>query len=144
MSENEQRSYLSSPIPHSSAPMRQTSRYRKQTTSVTSSLTNRVSLLSLSDKSTVDVVGDIDYATGSFCSSCSIPPPPAGGLRLDGVGPSLLIIFILFFCYRIETAIPILCLGFFVCVYTAARNDRFGRRCIMPTVLAIRIREAAY
>ena len=38
--------------------------------------------LSLSDKSTVDVVGnmDMDYATGSFCSSCSIPPPPAGGL----------------------------------------------------------------
>jgi hypothetical protein len=46
---------------------------------VSSSLTNRVSLLlSLSDKSTVDVVGnmDMDYATGSFCS----PPPMAGGL----------------------------------------------------------------
>ena len=32
---------------------------------VTSSLTNRVSLLSLSDKSTVDMVGITDYATGS-------------------------------------------------------------------------------
>ena len=58
---------------------------RKKKTSasfVSSSLTNRVSLLSLSDKSTVDVVGnmDMDYATGSFCSSCSIPPPTAGGL----------------------------------------------------------------
>ena len=44
---------------------------------VSSSLTNRVSLLSLSDKPTVDVVGnmDVDYATaGSFCSSCSISP----------------------------------------------------------------------
>merc|ERR1712178_35972 len=39
---------------------------------VTSSLTNRVSLLSLSDKSTVDMIGTTDYATGSFCSSCSI------------------------------------------------------------------------
>ena len=43
---------------------------------VTSSLTNRVSLLSLSDKSTVGMAGNTDYATGSFCSSCSIPPPP--------------------------------------------------------------------
>ena len=40
---------------------------------VSSSLTTRVSLLSLSDKSTADVVecADLDYATGSFCSSCS-------------------------------------------------------------------------
>ena len=53
---------------------------------VSSSLTSRVSLLSLSDKSTVDVVGNIDYATGSFCSSCSIPPPPTGGLWSAGVG----------------------------------------------------------
>ena len=44
-------------------------------------------LLSLSDKSTVDVVGnmDMDYATGSFCSSCSIPPPAAGGTLDFGV-----------------------------------------------------------
>ena len=44
---------------------------------VSSSLTTRVSLLSLSDKSTVDVMGnvDVDYGTGSFCSSCAIPPP---------------------------------------------------------------------
>ena len=41
----------------------------------------RASLLSLSDKSTGDVFGnvDVDYATGSFCSSCSIPPPEACG-----------------------------------------------------------------
>ena len=38
---------------------------------VTSSLTNRVSLLSLSDKSTVDMIGTTDYATGSFCSLLS-------------------------------------------------------------------------
>ena len=31
---------------------------------VTSSLTNRVSLLSLSDKPTVDMIGTTDYATG--------------------------------------------------------------------------------
>ena len=39
---------------------------------VSSSLTTRVSLL----KSTADIVEctDVDYATGSFCSSCSIPP----------------------------------------------------------------------
>ena len=45
---------------------------------VSSSLTTRVSLL----KSAADVVKytDVDYATGSFCSSCSIPPPTAGGL----------------------------------------------------------------
>ena len=50
---------------------------------VSSSLTSRVSLLFLSDKSTGDVVGnvDVDCATGSFCSSCSIPPPTAGGLQ---------------------------------------------------------------
>ena len=33
--------------------------------------------MSLSDKSAVDVVGDLDVddcATGSFCSSCAIPP----------------------------------------------------------------------
>ena len=55
---------------------------------VSSSLTNRVSLLSLSDKSTVDVVGnlDVDYATRSFCSSCAIPPRVVGGLWSDGVG----------------------------------------------------------
>ena len=53
---------------------------------VTSSLTNRVSLLSLSDKSTVDMVGITDYATGSFCSSCSIEPSMPGGLWLDGIG----------------------------------------------------------
>ena len=47
-------------------------------------------LLSLSDKSAVDVVGDFldvdDCATGSFCSSCAIPPRVAGGLWSDGVG----------------------------------------------------------
>ena len=43
---------------------------------VSSSLTTGISVLSLSDKSTVDMVGnvDVDYATGSFCSSCAIPP----------------------------------------------------------------------
>ena len=43
---------------------------------VSSSLTTGFSLLSLSDKSAVDVVGDldVDYATESFCSSCAIPP----------------------------------------------------------------------
>ena len=56
----------------------------------------RASLLSLSDKSTGDVFGnvDVDYATGSFCSSCSIPPPAAGGLWcLKGVQGGDLIIF---------------------------------------------------
>ena len=53
---------------------------------VTSSLTNRVSLLSLSDKSTVDMIGSTDYATGSFCSSCSIPPTLPGRFWLDGMG----------------------------------------------------------
>ena len=49
---------------------------------VSSSLTTRISLLSLSDKSAVDVVGnvDVDYATGSFYSSCTTPPRKAGGL----------------------------------------------------------------
>ena len=44
---------------------------------VSSSLTTGISLLSPSDKSTVDMVGnvDVDYATGSFCSSCAIPSP---------------------------------------------------------------------
>ena len=48
---------------------------------VSSSLTTGISLLSPSDKSTVDMVGnvDVDYATGSFCSSCAIPPRKAGG-----------------------------------------------------------------
>ena len=55
---------------------------------VSSSLTTRVSLVSLSDKSTVDMVKNtnVDYATGSFCSSCSIPPCVAGGLWCDGEG----------------------------------------------------------
>ena len=55
---------------------------------VSSSLTTGFSLLSLSDKSAVDVVGDldVDYATGSFCSSCAIPPRVAGGLWSDVVG----------------------------------------------------------
>ena len=51
-----------------------------------SSLTNRVSLLSLSDKSTVGMVGTTDYATGSFCSSCSIESTLPGGFWLDGIG----------------------------------------------------------
>ena len=43
---------------------------------ISSSLTTGISLLSPSDKLTVDVVGnvEVDYATGSFCSSCAIPP----------------------------------------------------------------------
>ena len=56
---------------------------------VSSSLTTGFSLLSLLDKSAVDVVGDLDVddcATGSFCSSCAIPPRVAGGLWSDGVG----------------------------------------------------------
>ena len=53
---------------------------------VTSSLTNRVSLLSLSDKPTVDMIGTTDYATGSFCSSCSIQPTLPGRFWLDGMG----------------------------------------------------------
>ena len=53
---------------------------------VTSSLTNRVSLLSLSDKSTVDMIGTTDHATGSFCSSCSIQPTLPGRFWLDGMG----------------------------------------------------------
>ena len=56
---------------------------------VSSSLTTGISLLSLSDKSAVDVVGDLDVddcATGSFCSSCAIPPRVVGGLWSDGVG----------------------------------------------------------
>ena len=56
---------------------------------VSSSLTTGISLLSLSDKSAVDVVGDLDVddcATGSFCSSCAIPPRVAGGLWSAGVG----------------------------------------------------------
>ena len=55
---------------------------------VSSSLTTGFSLLSLSDKSAVDVVGDLDVdcATGSFCSSCAIPPRVVGGLWSDGVG----------------------------------------------------------
>ena len=55
---------------------------------VSSSLTTGISLLSLSDKSAVDVVGDLDVdcATESFCSSCAIPPRVVGGLWSDGVG----------------------------------------------------------
>ena len=51
---------------------------------VSSSLTTRVSLL----KSAADVVKctDVDCATGSFCSSCSIPPLTAGGLWSNGKG----------------------------------------------------------
>ena len=55
---------------------------------VSSSLTTGTSLLSLSDKSTVDVVGNLDedYATGSFCSSCAIPPRVVDGLWSDRLG----------------------------------------------------------
>jgi hypothetical protein len=55
---------------------------------VSSSLTTGISLLSLSDMSAVDVVGDLDVdcATGLFCSSCAIPPRVVGGLWSDGVG----------------------------------------------------------
>ena len=51
---------------------------------VSSSLTTRVSLL----KSAADVVKctDVDYVTGSFCSSCSIPPLMTGGLWSTGKG----------------------------------------------------------
>ena len=37
----------------------------------------------------MDVVGDLDVddcATGSFCSSCAIPPRAVGGLWSDGAG----------------------------------------------------------
>ena len=55
---------------------------------VSSSLTTRVSLLSLSDKSTADVVecADVDCAPGSFCSSCFIAPHMARGLWSSGNG----------------------------------------------------------
>ena len=60
---------------------------------VPSSLTTGFSLMSLSDKSAVDAtrLGGRrwymdDCATGSFCSSCAIPPRVAGGLWSDGVG----------------------------------------------------------
>ena len=44
-------------------------------------VTTGVSSLSMSDRSTADVVkcADTDYGTGSFCSSCPIPPPMAHG-----------------------------------------------------------------
>ena len=60
---------------------------------VPSSLTTGFSLMSLSDKSAVDAtrLGGRrwymdDCATGSFCSSCAIPPRVVGGLWSDGVG----------------------------------------------------------
>ena len=60
---------------------------------VSSSLTTGFSLMSLSDKSAVDATrlgGRCwymdDCATGSFCSSCAIPPRVAGGLWSAGVG----------------------------------------------------------
>ena len=60
---------------------------------VSSSLTTGFSLMSLSDKSAVDGASlggrrwyMDDCATGSFCSSCAIPPRVAGGLWSDGVG----------------------------------------------------------
>ena len=60
---------------------------------VSSSLTTGFSLMSLSDKSAVDAVRlggrrwyMDDCATGSFCSSCAIPPRVVGGLWSDGVG----------------------------------------------------------
>jgi hypothetical protein len=60
----------------------------KTSASFVSSLTTGISLVSLSDKSTVDVVGNLNVgcATGSFCSSCAIPPRVVGGLWNDGVG----------------------------------------------------------
>ena len=56
---------------------------------VSSSLTTRVFLL----KSTADVVEctDVDYATGSFCSSCSIPPLMARGFWSSGKGCAMCI-----------------------------------------------------
>ena len=45
-----------------------------------------------SDDEDVEYKGDLgipdvdDCATGSFCSSCAIPPRVAGGLWSDGVG----------------------------------------------------------
>ena len=58
---------------------------------VSSSLTTGFPLLYLSDKSAVDVGGDLDVgdcATGSFFSSCAIPlrVVVVGGLWSDGVG----------------------------------------------------------
>ena len=35
---------------------------------------------------TVDMIGTTDYATGSFCSSCSIQPTLPGRFWLDGIG----------------------------------------------------------
>ena len=61
--------------------------------SISSSLTTGSSLLSPSDESAVVVADPMsnvfdtnDCATGSFCSSCSIPPRVAGGLWREGVG----------------------------------------------------------
>jgi hypothetical protein len=60
---------------------------------VSSSLTAGISLLPLSGKSAVGVVGGLDVgdcatgmATGPFCPSCVIPPRVVGGLWSDGVG----------------------------------------------------------
>ena len=62
---------------------------------VSSSLTTGISLLSLSGKSAVDVVGDLDvrelrywaillFALRDLLASCAIPPPAAcGGWTLD-------------------------------------------------------------
>ena len=61
--------------------------------SISPSLTTGFSLLSPSDESAVVVADPMknefdinDCATGSFCSSCSIPPRVAGGLWSKGVG----------------------------------------------------------
>ena len=61
--------------------------------SISSSLTTGSSLLSPSDESAVVVADPMsnvfdtnDCATGSFCSSCSIPPRVAGGLWREGAG----------------------------------------------------------
>ena len=49
---------------------------------LSSSLTTGISLFSLSDKLSTDMVKNtnVDYAAGSLCSSCSIPPHEACGL----------------------------------------------------------------
>ena len=40
----------------------------------------------LSDKSTVGMAGNTNYAMGSFCSSCSIKPTLLRKFWLDGAG----------------------------------------------------------
>ena len=49
---------------------------------------------------------DVDCATGSFCSSCAIPPRVVGGLWSDGVGCDV--------CCAMAAAVGVIesCVGF--------------------------------